>query len=119
MKKELEEFHQNEGKVQFIDHHKTALHFNEYEWAHVVVEDEEGKLTSATSLFYEYLVNQQLIDSSNAIAEFVELVRQYDTWEWEKNNNQQAQRLNALFYLVSIDEFEENMINRLQIQRSF
>ncbi|MDF2856309.1 MAG: oligoribonuclease, partial [Neobacillus sp.] len=63
--KKLELFFQAGGKVQFIDHHKTSLHFNEYDWAHVVVEDDEGTLTSATSLFYEYLVAQQLIQSSN------------------------------------------------------
>ncbi|MDI3093398.1 DHH family phosphoesterase [Priestia megaterium] len=112
--KRLEEFYQTGGKVQLLDHHKTALHFNEYEWGHVVVEDNEGNLTSGTSLFYEYLIESELIQTSNAVDEFVELVRQYDTWEWEKNNNQEAHRLNALFFLLSIDEFEEKMVNRLQ-----
>ncbi|WP_252504222.1 DHH family phosphoesterase [Sporosarcina sp. Marseille-Q4943] len=111
--KRLEAFYEDGGKVQLLDHHKTALHFNEYEWSHVVVEDDEGKLTSATSLFFEYLVTHQLMEPSESIAEFVELVRQYDTWEWEKNNNQSAQRLNALFFLITIDEFEEKMIDRL------
>src|SRR4051812_30358420 len=111
----LKEFYENGGKVQLIDHHKTALHYNDYEWGHVVVEDEEGKLTSATSLLYEHLISHQLIVPTDVITEFVELVRQYDTWEWEKNDNQEAQRLNALFFLVSIDEFEEKMISRLQI----
>jgi uncharacterized protein len=115
----LDEFHRNGGKVQLIDHHKTALHYNDYEWGHVVVEDDEGKLTSATSLFYEYLISQQQIEPKGAISEFVELVRQYDTWEWEKNENQEAQRLNALFFLVSIDEFEEKMIARLQSSDHF
>ncbi|MED4265173.1 oligoribonuclease [Priestia megaterium] len=112
--KRLEEFYQTGGKVQLLDHHKTALHFNEYEWGHVVVEDNEGNLASGTSLFYEYLIENELIQASNAVDEFVELVRQYDTWEWEKNNNQEAHRLNALFFLISIDEFEEKMVNRLQ-----
>jgi len=112
--KRLEEFYQTGGKVQLLDHHKTALHFNEYEWGHVVVEDNEGSLVSGTSLFYEYLIENELIQTSNAVDEFVELVRQYDTWEWEKNNNQEAHRLNALFFLISIDEFEEKMVNRLQ-----
>ena len=49
--KRLQAFYQAGGKVQMLDHHKTALHFNDYEWGHVVVEDDEGKLTSATSLF--------------------------------------------------------------------
>ncbi|MDR7242929.1 MULTISPECIES: DHH family phosphoesterase [Priestia] len=112
--KRLEEFYQTGGKVQLLDHHKTALHFNEYEWGHVVVEDNEGNLASGTSLFYEYLIENELIQTSNAVDQFVELVRQYDTWEWEKNNNQEAHRLNALFFLISIDEFEEKMVNRLQ-----
>ncbi|MBS4204159.1 DHH family phosphoesterase [Lederbergia citrea] len=117
--KRLDEFYQDGGKVQLLDHHKTSLHFNDYEWGHVVVEDEEGKLTSATSLFYEYLMTQQLIESSDAIAEFVELVRQYDTWEWKKNDNHEAGRLNALFFLVSIEEFEEKMIDRLKTSDHF
>ncbi|WP_368737822.1 DHH family phosphoesterase [Bacillus sp. EB106-08-02-XG196] len=115
----INEFYQNGGKVQLIDHHKTALHYNDYPWGHVVVEDEEGKLTSATSLLYHYLISHQHIEVSDAITEFVELVRQYDTWEWEKNENHDAQRLNALFFLVSMDEFEEKMITRLQTSEHF
>lgn len=115
----LEAFFQDGGKLQLLDHHKTANHFNHYEWAHVVVEDAEGKLTSATSLFYEYLVTHELMEPSDSIAEFVELVRQYDTWEWEKNNNQNAQRLNALFFLMTIEEFEDKMISRLSSDEHF
>ncbi len=109
----LDAFYQAGGNIQLLDHHKTALHFNRYKWGHVAVEDAEGHLTSATSLFYEYLVTHQLMKPSNVTAEFVELVRQYDTWEWEKNNNQEARRLNALFFLLSIEEFEEKMLHRL------
>ncbi|MFZ3579871.1 DHH family phosphoesterase [Virgibacillus sp. DJP39] len=111
--KRLEEFYQDGGSVQLIDHHKTALHFNDYEWGSVTVESDRGELASATSLFYEYLVKKELMKSTGAIEEFVELVRQYDTWEWEKNNNQQAKRLNALFFLLSIEEFEEKMLSRI------
>lgn len=117
--KRIEEFHQGGGKVQLIDHHKTSLEYNRYDWGHVVVEDERGKLTSATSLFYEYLITQGHLHPTTALNEFVELVRQYDTWEWEKNNNQLAHRLNSLFYLVSIEEFEENMIDRLKTEEHF
>ncbi|WP_102275347.1 DHH family phosphoesterase [Cytobacillus massiliigabonensis] len=117
--KRLQAFYEDKGKVQLIDHHKTSLSLNDYEWGHVVVEDEEGKLTSATSLLYEYLIKHQQLNPTNAVTEFVELVRQYDTWEWEKNNNQYARRLNALFYLISIEEFEEKMIQRLQLDDFF
>ncbi|MDQ0155713.1 DHH family phosphoesterase [Robertmurraya andreesenii] len=117
--KRLEQFSQSGRKVQLIDHHKTSLHFNDYDWGHVIVEDSEGKLTSATSLLYEYLTAQGFLQPTKAIDEFVELIRQYDTWEWETNNNQQAQRLNALFFLVSIEEFEEKMLERLKTEEHF
>lgn len=117
--KRIEEFYQAGGKVQLIDHHKTSLDYNNFKWGHVVVEDNEGKLTSATSLLYDYLTENGILQRTDALSEFVELVRQYDTWEWEKNNNQQAQRLNALFYLVSIEEFEEKMLERLKTDEHF
>ena len=49
------------GKAQFIDHHKTALHLNEFDWALVKVRYDDGRLTSATSLFYDYLMEQNLL----------------------------------------------------------
>lgn len=115
----LQQFFQKGGKVQLIDHHKTSLHYNNYDWGHVVVEDREGRLTSATSLLYEYLITKNQLEPSEALNQFVELVRQYDTWEWEKNGNLQAHRLNALFYLLSIEEFEEKMLERLKITDQF
>ena len=115
----LNDYYQATGNVQLLDHHKTALHFNHYEWGRVLIEDEQGLLTSATSLFYQYLITQGLLEKTEALTEFVELVRQYDTWEWEKNGNFQAQRLNTLFFLVSIDEFEEKMLDRLKTSEHF
>ncbi|MGM9925699.1 MAG: DHH family phosphoesterase [Bacillus sp. (in: firmicutes)] len=115
----LAAYYQEKGNVQLIDHHKTALHLNEYEWGHVAVEEGEDRLASATSLFYRYLIDNRLVEETNAVAEFVELVRQYDTWEWEKNDNRQAERLNALFFLMSIEEFEETMTERLRTSDHF
>ncbi|MDN4494823.1 DHH family phosphoesterase [Ureibacillus aquaedulcis] len=115
----LNEHYSEHGNIQLIDHHKSALHLDDYEWGYVAVEDIDGNLTSATSLFYEYLVSMNFLEASDAISEFVELVRQYDTWEWEKNENQKAHSLNSLFYLVSIDDFEETMIERLSTNAHF
>lgn len=117
--KRLQQYYEANGNIQLLDHHKTALHLNDYKWGFVLVENEEGKLTSATSLFYEYLVSEKLLEPTHALNEFVELVRQYDTWEWEKNENQKAHSLNSLFFLISIDEFEEKMIERLQTNDGF
>lgn len=117
--KRLEEYAKSGGKVKLIDHHKTALHFNQYDWGNVKVEDESGSLQSATSLFYQYLVRNEYLIAKPAIEEFVELVRLYDTWEWEKIGNLAAQRLNALFFLISIDEFEDKMLERLKENEHF
>lgn len=117
--KKLNKYFEEFKNVQLLDHHKSALHLNDYDWGLVLVEDEEGNLTSATSLFYEFLVSQNLLQPTDAISEFVELVRQYDTWEWEKNDNQKAHSLNSLFFLVSIDEFEDKMIERLSTSDEF
>lgn len=116
--KGLEEFFQKGGHVQLIDHHKTALHFNEYKWGKVIVEHEDQRLASATNLFYEHLIEHKLITPSQSIDHFVELVRQYDTWEWDKNKNLEAKKLNDLFFLFSLDDFEERMVQRLLQDKS-
>ncbi|KAA9025741.1 DHH family phosphoesterase [Niallia endozanthoxylica] len=117
--KRIEQFVQEGGKAQFIDHHKTALHLNEYSWAKVTVEYDDGRLTSATSLFYDYLLENKWVTAKSSIDEFVELIRQYDTWEWEKNNEIKAKQLNDLFSLLSLDEFEGKMLERLKSENTF
>ncbi|WP_078382740.1 DHH family phosphoesterase [Sutcliffiella halmapala] len=117
--KKLDSLHKQGGKIQFIDHHKTALHLNGFPWAKVKVEYEDGRLTSATSLYYEYLVDNHFIEENDAIHEFVELIRQYDTWEWDKNQNFKAKRLNDLLYMMSIEEFETRMLTKLSTTGDF
>lgn len=118
--KRLTEFSESSGTtVKLIDHHKSALNLNQYPWAAVTVAYDDGRLASATSLFYDYLLQQGWIQPSEPLTQFVELVRQYDTWEWEVNDNRQAKRLNDLFFLWSIDEFEENMIERSKAGGAF
>ncbi|MEZ0116230.1 UNVERIFIED_ORG: oligoribonuclease NrnB/cAMP/cGMP phosphodiesterase (DHH superfamily) [Heyndrickxia coagulans] len=106
------------GKVKLIDHHKSALHLNDHEWASVQVE-EDGKQASATSLFYRYLQAEGKISATGAVDAFVELVRQMDTWEWERNGNMQAKKLNDLFYLYPIEEFEEILLHKLSGSETF
>jgi uncharacterized protein len=117
--KKLDHYTAQGGKARLLDHHKTALHLNSHSWACVQVEYEDGRLASATSLFYDYLVQHGLLEPRPVIAEFVELVRQYDTWEWEERGNASAKRLNDLFFLYSLDDFEERMVKRLLEAESF
>lgn len=117
--KGLETYYKKGGKLHLIDHHKTALHFNEYDWGKVIVEHEDGRLASATNLFYEHLIENGLLKPSKVVESYVELVRQYDTWEWDKINNIKAKKLNDLFFLFSIDDFEERMVERLTSREDF
>ncbi|PAE26397.1 oligoribonuclease [Bacillus sp. 7894-2] len=115
----LDDLAKSGGNVRLIDHHKTALHFNDYSWGRVKVQYEDGRLTAATSLLYEYLLKHELIQPSQALDEFVELVRQYDTWEWDQNENIKAKNLNDLFFMISIEEFEEKMTERIKSSNTF
>ncbi|MBE4909981.1 oligoribonuclease [Bacillus luteolus] len=119
VEKKLAKRFKNGSHVQMVDHHVTAMHFNQYEWGFVQPEYEDGRKTSATSLYYEFLLEKNLIKSSPALAEFIELVRQYDTWEWEVNENTNAKRLNDLFFIISMEQFETEMLERLKTQESF
>lgn len=107
------------GKVRLIDHHKTADHFNAYPWAQVDVYHADGRPSSATSLLYEYLIKHGMLERTDTMDQFVELVRLYDTWEWESENKIQAKRLNDLFYMISLDEFEAKMVDRLRAHQGF
>jgi oligoribonuclease NrnB/cAMP/cGMP phosphodiesterase (DHH superfamily) len=105
-------FHEGQP-IHVIDHHVTALHFNNYQWGHVKIEYDTGKKACATSLFYDYLTGKQLLKPTRSLEQFVDLVRQYDTWEWDENNNITAKRLNDLFYIMDRENFEESIIKRI------
>lgn len=113
VEKKLEERHKKGHHIQMIDHHVTALHFNEYQWGQVLPEYETGKKTCATSLFYDHLITNNKMQRLKSLEEFIELVRQYDTWEWDENNNVTAKRLNDLFYILEREKFEESLLKRL------
>lgn len=113
IEKKLEDRFQKGHPIQMIDHHVTAMHFNRYQWGTVLPEYETGKKTCATSLFYDYLVKNHKMNRLKSLEEFIELVRQYDTWEWDENNNVTAKRLNDLFYILDREKFEESLLKRL------
>ena len=89
--------------VQFIlyDHHKTALPLNEYNWAKVVVEEDNIK-TCGTSLLYHNEFN------TIGLEDFVETIRQWDTWDWSiVKDGYKANHLNTLLFIFKRDKFIE------------
>jgi len=104
------------GKVLDFDHHRTFMDskYTKYDFINVCVSNDNG-LCCGTSLFYEYLVSNNYIDSDNlAIKEFVELTRQHDTWEWKNiYNNEKARELSILFDAIGCCGYIDLMVNKL------
>lgn len=108
-------------KTVILDHHKTEIEEgnDQYPFSSIVVQDENGKC-SGTSLFYNYLLSQGLINESVNLEEFVELTRQYDTWEWKTlYNNEKANDLNILFSILKIDGYVNKFYNKLLDNENF
>lgn len=103
-------------KILNLDHHKTFddEKYTKHSFVTVKVKDDKG-ICCGTSLFYEYLVSQNLIDKDNlVIKEFVELTRQHDTWEWKNiYNNEKARELATLFDVIGPTGYIDLMINKL------
>lgn len=104
------------SKVQIFDHHISVLENfkSTYDIVHLVIKNEMGAC-SGTSLFYEYLIQNNLLKNSPVIDEFVELTRQYDTWEWKnKFNNEAANELNIMFSILKIEGYVNTFCNKLR-----
>lgn len=110
---ELNALYEKNGNIQLIDHHETALWLNDYEWASVTVKNEQDQLESGTSLLNTYLKetfkqsNPSMISDVNqeAVDEFAETVRLYDTWEWSEKGLPVPQQLNDLVSQLGDTQF--------------
>ena len=96
-----------------FDHHATALGLNKYDWCEVsVMNDTLDIKTSGTELFYTYLRRHEQFDhlSVNVIGnidEFVDIVRDYDTWRWKELGKEGivCKQMNDLFYIYGREIF--------------
>lgn len=111
-------------KIIVLDHHKSEIEEgnDKYPFVNIIVTNENGK-TSGTSLFYDYLLTEGLLKPNNCLDEFVELTRQYDTWEWKEiYNNDKARKLHILFeqlgYERYIDQINEIVSNKKDFEFS-
>ena len=95
--------------IKLIDHHKTAEWLNKYSWANVVIE-KDNHLCSGTSLLAEFLGFTETLGS---LPMYINLVRQYDTWEWKANNENRANDLNNLFHILGRERFINDMMDNL------
>lgn len=105
------EFVSKGNKFVLLDHHKSAIHLNKYEWSKIKVET-DGFKHSGTELMFSHL--KELGYNMDALAEFSEMVRCYDTWDWANLNKPEPERLNVLYWNYEEKElFVQNMVNRI------
>lgn len=99
--------------IKLFDHHKTALHLTEYEWATIETE----KPNCGTSLLFKYLIakHEPILDEKivNNLKVFVLNTAHWDTWLWKKYNNNDCKRLNDLFYMQGKGNFISKMTNKI------
>lgn len=103
-------------KFNLIDHHKTAEWLNKYSWCYV---DEYAKglrgtrLASGTSLFFDRIQSSIPKYKIRPVAELVEIIRKYDTWEWKESASLIPKQWNDLFIILGRDRFIETTLDKL------
>lgn len=109
-------------KFFMFDHHKTVLQkgYTFYSFTTIKVQYENGSLCCGTSLFYDHLRAEGLIDIKNSIERFVELTRRHDTWEWKnKYNDEEARDLTLLFETLGCDGYINMMVKKISNNDEF
>ena len=106
------------NKIKVFDHHKTTLLLNKYDWVLVTVEHYPGRKACGTSLFYNYLMTKDLVPTMED--NFINLIRELDTWEWEAKNNYKAMELGHLFTCLDMERFVNKYVEHFsEIETSF
>lgn len=108
-----------EDKFRLLDHHESNMFLNEYEFASVV-DEVNGFKECGTTLFYNYLIDnyKNPILSKRSVINFVELVRENDTWQFT-DLEEDAHNLSALFSFYGEDEYINVYTNFLNANDEF
>lgn len=106
-------------KLIVLDHHidKANTFKKNYNWITMKNEDKIG-LVCGTYMLYEELKKSEYITPNEALDEFVELTRQYDTWEWkDKYNNEKARELTIYMDAVGEKIYIASMTEKLLVEK--
>lgn len=107
------------NKIKHFDHHESEEEKNKYSFVNEVIKL-DNHLTSATELFYTYLLtlpNSEFL-KSNFFSKFVEAIRREDTWTFEEANNTLGPNLATLHAYLGATSFI-NMISSLDCTGNF
>lgn len=102
----------------YFDHHTTSEYLIDYLWASVYTKYKEVN-TCGTHLFYWYLSEKfpNHYWHTNALIRFVELVRQWDTWDWNsmhKDKGIHAKNFNTLANFYSTTKFIADCLQKIK-----
>lgn len=108
-----------ECEIKLFDHHATAEPLNKFLWCKVRTTDEEDNdLTCGTKMFYDHLVHQYGDLYKDSLCDFVDFVRQWDTWEWKNTGDQGriAKYLNDLLDIRGRYDFINHFVYQFQTE---
>ena len=98
------------AKIKVFDHHETRVgQQDRFPWV-TLISEQNGIKECGASLFCKHLINRGLLPSALSKESWVELTRQYDTWDWKRLGNQKANQLNTLSLAVGREKYIENML---------
>ncbi len=97
--------------VFVFDHHATHLFATKYPFATIHVEM-SGRLTCGTELFYLYLKKKYPQLKADSIAQYVDIVRQLDTYTFE--DKQLALNVDMIRSMLGRDDFIKSIVKRLK-----
>lgn len=116
--KEIDENRNLKSKIIILDHHKTEIEEgnDKYDFVHITVE-RNGRKESGTSLFYNYLLENHYLKATTFLDELVEWTRQYDVWDWKRENNEKARYLHILFELLGYEKYIKIMKQKVKTEK--
>ena len=95
------------NNLQVIDHHQSTIDsgLNNSKFIQAKVTD-NGRVTCSTELFYNYLLENNYLNRTKALDDFVELTRIIETWDYQDNLvSKKAKELNSLFKSFAIPSY--------------
>lgn len=105
----------NDIPFYIIDHHVKAIDsgLSQLDFCRVLINKGES-LTCGTELLNDFFIELGG-NSSVALENYIEQVRQYDVWDWKVFNNPIARDWNTLYYLLPKKKFFESVEEKIKL----
>lgn len=105
-----EEIIRRKLNIEVFDHHETHLYANKYPFVNISINFNDHQ-TCATELFYYYLLNEYSALNNQSIHDYVQFVRELDTYHFTSNTPRQIEALRKVLGKL---EFIKTITKRLK-----